>query len=391
MPQPATQRILIAGGGIGGLALAIALAQQGRASLVLEARSEFGPAGAGIQIGPNGVRVLEALGAAAPLRPHVGVPDAIHVHRGTTGARITALPLGTWIADRHGAPYWVAHRADLHAALKGVADGHSLIEIRTGFEIRRVRDTGSAIEVEAEGGVSEAGAALIGADGLWSAVRQAVAPGIAPEFAGASASRVVLPRETAGRLAENAVGLWLSPKAHVVHYPLRGGREIAAVVIAQESWQSRVWDAEADTQQLAVHLAPFDKGLSQVLLAAKGWRRWSLNRMAELPTFARGRAALIGDAAHPMFPYLAQGGVLALEDAVVLARLLGDKDVPVQAALAQFAQTRAARARRVQDASRRNGWIYHLAGPMALARDAVMAAAPERLMAGLDWLYGWRP
>lgn len=391
MPQPAAQRILIAGGGIGGLALAIALAQQGRASLVLEARPEFSPAGAGIQLGPNGVRVLEALGAAASLQPQVGVPDAIHVYRGATGARVTALPLGAWIANRHGAPYWVAHRADLHAALKGAADQHDLIEIRTGFQVQAVRELDAAIEIEDADGARETGEALIGADGLWSAVRQSVVPGLVPEFAGTSASRVVLERERAGRLAESAVGLWLSPNAHVVHYPLRGGREIAAVVIAQETWQSRVWDAEADKQQLAGHLAAFDTGLAEVLLAADGWRRWSLNRMAELPSFARGRVALIGDAAHPMFPYLAQGGVLALEDAMVLARMLCGRDVPMAAALAQFSQARAARARRVQGASRRNGWIYHLAGPLALARDAVMAAAPERLMAGLDWLYGWRP
>jgi salicylate hydroxylase len=254
-----------------------------------------------------------------------------------------------------------------------------------------VRQSAEEVEVQSEGGANEAGAVLIGADGLWSAVREAVAPGIVPEFAGASASRVVLPRDKAGRLAENAVGLWLSPTAHVVHYPVRGSAEIAAVVIAKENWQSRVWDAEADRGQLSVQLDAFDAELKRVLLGADGWRRWSLNRMPELPTWAKGRVALIGDAAHPMFPYLAQGGVLALEDAIVLAQLLtegGDDAV----ALSKFSEARRARARRVQEASRRNGWIYHLSGPMALARNAVMAATPgATLMAGLDWLYGWRP
>ncbi|MDX2204395.1 MAG: FAD-dependent monooxygenase [Hyphomicrobiaceae bacterium] len=390
MPVAASRRILIAGGGIGGLALAIALARRCRASLVLEGRAEFSPAGAGIQLGPNGVRVLESLGVAALLAPHVGVPEAVHVFRGGTGRQLAALPLGAWIAARHGAPYWVAHRADLHGALKAAADTHDLIEIRNGFEVSSVRQTDAMVEATAGNGARETGAALIGADGLWSAVRAAVAPGVTPRFAGASASRVVLARDKAGRLAANTVGLWLSPKAHVVHYPVRGGAEIAAVVIAEETWQSRVWDAEADRVQLAAHLAAFDESLANVLLAADGWRRWSLNRMDELPTWARGRTGLIGDAAHPMFPYLAQGGVLALEDALVLAGLLAETGREAEA-LASFSEARRARARRVQEASRRNGWIYHLAGPMGLARDAVMAAASgERLMAGLDWLYGWR-
>lgn len=385
------ERILIAGGGIGGLALAIALARRGRRSLVLEARDTFSPAGAGIQIGPNGVRVLELLGAAADLKPHVGVPEAIHVYRGASAKRIAALPLGAWIAERHGAPYWVAHRADLHAALKATAERHREIEIRTGFGVTRVEQDGHGVRVATADGATVEGPALIGADGLWSAVRGFLAPGVSPQFAGASACRIVLPRAQAGRLAENAVGLWLSPKAHLVHYPVRGGDEIAAVVIAEETWQSRVWDAEADPIQLSAHVSAFDDDLSAVLLRAGPWRRWSLNRMADLPTWASGRIALLGDAAHPMFPYLAQGGVLALEDAAVLAELL-TSGRPEAEALVRYSALRRERARRVQEASRRNGWIYHLSGPMALARDTVMAAAPgATLMAGLDWLYGWKP
>lgn len=390
MARLSAGRILIAGGGIGGLATAIALAKSGIASCVLEARPEFAIAGAGIQLGPNGVRVLQALGAADALAPSAGVPDAIHVYRGARGQRLAELPLGQWIANRHGAPYWVAHRSDLHSALLDTALRSSEIEIRLGYVVRSVRQSDEAVETVAESGECLRGTALVGADGLWSGVRGTVAPEAVPVFAGASASRTVIPRAAAGRLAQNVVGLWLHPKVHVVHYPVRGGDDIAVVVIAEEDWQSRVWDAQADRRQLAGHLAPFHADLVGTLERAPAWRRWSLNRMPQLPAWHNGRVVLIGDAAHPMFPYLAQGGVLALEDAATLAAILSRRRDDPAGAFQAFSATRRERAARVQGASARNGRIYHLSGALAMARDAVFAAAPGSvLMAGLDWLYGW--
>lgn len=387
-----TERILIAGGGIGGLALALALAKAGRASLVLEARPEFSIAGAGIQLGPNGTRILQHLGVAESLAPLAGVPEAIHVYRGTRGTRMARLPLGDWIAQRHGAPYWVAHRADLHAVLLEAARKTDLIEIEMGFSAVNVAEAGDTVELRSETGRVVRGAAVVGADGLWSRLRSHVKPGAAPAFAGASASRIVLPAERAGRLAESAVGLWLSAGAHVVHYPMRGGREIAVVVIAEETWQSRVWDAEIDRAHLGRALACFTRELEELLLDAPGWRRWSLHRLAQLPQWNAGRCVLIGDAAHPMFPYLAQGGVLALEDAVELATCLAVRGLDVANAFALFVSRRRERAARVQAASARNGRIYHMQAPMSFARDAAFTAAPGTLlMASLDWLYGWKP
>lgn len=391
MAKASAGRILIAGGGIGGLALSLALARVGCESLVLEGLPEFSIAGAGIQLGPNGVRVLRDLGAAEALAPKVGVPDAIHVHRGASGRSLARMPLGAWIAERHGAPYWVAHRADLHAALLGATAGNPRIEVRTGFAVASVRQDPAGVEVVSENGETVAGDALVGADGLWSVVRGEVAPDAAPIFAGASASRTVLPAAAAGRLAENAVGLWLSPRAHVVHYPVRGGADVAVVVIAQEFWQSRVWDAEADRRQLAAHLGAFAPELQDILLRASDWRRWSLHRLPPLPAWNKGRVVLIGDAAHPMFPYLAQGGVLALEDAASLAGFVAGSAGDLPQVFAEFSLARRARAERVQRASQRNGRIYHLSGAMELARDAVLATVPGHLpMASFDWLYGWK-
>jgi salicylate hydroxylase len=226
-----------------------------------------------------------------------------------------------------------------------------------------------------------------------------------PQPAGAIAMRTVVPAAAAQALDATTVGLWLSPVAHVVHYPVRHGREIAVVVIAREGHarpaervgrSGRSWDVPADAEQLRRRLAPFHASLAALLAPAADsspwpWRQWTLHTLPPLPAWVYGRIALIGDAAHPMLPYLAQGGALALEDAIVLAQCLHAAAEPCTA-LARFQAQRATRARRVQAASLRQGRIYHLPPPLSLGRDAVLALAPSAgLMARYDWLYGWRP
>jgi salicylate hydroxylase len=387
----ARQPILIAGGGIGGLALALALARRDHPSVVLERQQGFVPLGAGIQIGPNGMQVLQALGIADALRPFAGVPEAIVVHAGPSGRVLTRLPLGNWIASRHGAPYWVAHRGDLHRVLLHAAASEPHITIRTGFDVVSVSQTETGVTAADRSGATVAGRALIGADGLWSTVRHSFSGMPAPEFAGATATRTVIPAGQAGRLGIPAVGLWLNPQAHVVHYPVRSGSEIAVVVIASETWQSREWDAEADAATLLAQLAGFHPSLTSVLRDVSSWRKWSLYRLPPLPTWTSGRVALLGDAAHPMLPYLAQGGALAMEDALVLANCVYAAD-NVSAGLERYASLRRDRARSVQAASARQGRIYRLSPPLSHVRDVVFRLAPAtRLMARLDWLYDWRP
>jgi salicylate hydroxylase len=396
LPPP----VLIAGGGIGGLALALALARHRRPSIVLERQPVPTAAGAGIQLGPNGVRALRWLNVADALQSQVGMPEAIAVRAGASGRSLARLPLGGWIAGRHGAPYWVMHRGDLHGALAEAAAAHPLIEMRTGFEVAAIAQTDAGVSVRDAAGQALHGPFLIGADGLWSAVRQAMLPGCAPQPAGAVAVRTVVPAAAANRLDASAVGVWLNPAAHVVHYPVRGGREIAVVVIAREDGAipargGRGWDVEADADRLRRRLAPFHASLTETLMPASGptwpWRQWTLHTLPPLPAWVHGRICLLGDAAHPMLPYLAQGGALALEDAIVLAHCL-DAHAGAPAALARFAALRMPRARRVQAASLRQGRIYHMALPLAWGRDAVLSlASGSRLMAGYDWLYAWLP
>jgi salicylate hydroxylase len=389
--------VLIAGGGIGGLALALALASLGRRSLVVERQETPAAAGAGIQLGPNGVRALRWLGVADALQPQVGEPEAIAVRAGASGRRLVRLPLGRWIAERHGAPYWAMHRGDLYGALAAAAGAHPSIGIQTGFEVAAVEAEAGQVAVRDTGGRTLTAPVLIGADGLWSAVRRALRPEHVPQPAGAIAMRTVAPAAAVEGLDAPCVALWLSPAVHVVHYPVRRGREVAVVVIAREAdaRHGRGWDGQVDAGRLHRRLAPFHPALREALARAAvdpgQWRQWTLHTLPPLPAWAHGRVALLGDAAHPMLPYLAQGGALALEDAVVLAGCIHAAAEP-EAGLARFEALRAQRARRVQAASLRQGRIYHLPPPFSWARDTVLTLAPgSRLMAGYDWLYAWQP
>lgn len=388
----ASAPVLIAGGGIGGLATAIALAGHGIPSRVLEKRAQFSEAGAGIQLGPNGVRALRRLGIARDLAPNAGQPREIKVFSGGSGAMLTRLPLGDWIEARHGAPYWVVHRQDLLAALLAGAKRSDLIELVPGFEVVRFATNGEIVRAESSDGTGAEGRALICADGVFSRLRQQIDGRARLRFAGKTAARAVLDASAAAPVLDaEAIGVWMAPDAHVVHYPVRGGREIAVVVILDEDWQDEEWSAPADPARLQAALAPFAPVLRDALSPITDWRRWALFDSDPLTAWRRGRATVLGDAAHPLLPFLAQGGSLALEDAVTLADVLAAAGGDVEGALAVYAHARRARTTRVMAAARRNGRVYHLSGVAALARNAVLRALPPtQIMAGYDWVYGWK-
>jgi salicylate hydroxylase len=384
--------VIIAGGGIGGLAAALALARRQIPSLVLERRPEFTEAGAGIQIGPNGTAILRRLGVDAALAPHVGTPGHIVVHDGRDGTVLTRLPLGAWIEQRHSSPYWVAHRQDLHAVLLDRAKAEPLIALMLDAAFQSLdRQDGEGLCVTTRDHRTFKGAALIGADGIWSSVRRALFSPDDPVGSGLSAVRATIPVDPkrAAPLQRDTY-VWLRPDAHIVHYPVRGGAEIAVVCILNAPSASQDWSSSVDRGWVEPQIAAFPAEVRRLLATAPEWRRWSLFTLQPGFAISNGRTALLGDAAHPVLPFLAQGAVLALEDAVVLAdALAAHADIP--AGLASYARIRRDRNARVTAASRRNGRIYHLDGAMAAARNlALRGIGGERIMAGYDWLYGWR-
>jgi len=386
------RRVLIAGGGIGGLTAAIALGLRGRSVTVLE-RSTFGDeTGAGIQLGPNATQALRALGVLKAIEPAAFKPEAIWVFDGLSGRRPASMPLGTHAETRYGAPYLTLHRADLHAALLAACQASASVELRSGFEIATIRQHNARVIAESADGGDIEGEALIGADGLWSAVRKLIDPRARLRFAGATASRTLLPR--AGLpfpFDAPVVGLWIGPKAHLVHYPVHGGKNLNLVAVTEGGQAQQGWSQAGDPSALLSNFTNWCKEVKALLERANRWRSWSLYSLPPLSRWSEGRVALLGDAAHPVLPFLAQGAALAIEDAATLAAALDAQSDDPSAAFHHYAASRQARATRVQTLSQRFGRIYHLSGPMRLARNFILERRREdTALARFDWLYGFR-
>lgn len=390
-PAPSCQ-VVIAGGGIGGLATALALARKRIPSLVLERRDGFKDDGAGIQIGPNGTRILAALGAASFIEKRATSPDVLRIRDAATARELACFPLGPWIAARHGAPYWAAHRRDLHAALLAAAGRDPLVRLKTGNGVAGATENADRVAVTMMDGTTVECRALIAADGAWSRLRTDVFGAVRPSYTGKSAVRTVIPvSNVPDELSANEVNLWLGPNVHVVHYPVSAGEAVAVVAIFDDGRIAGDWNTPCNRNWVAGRTQTFTPLLKNFLAQPDTWRRWSLLALAKPPKLAVGRMALLGDAAHPILPFLAQGGVMALEDAMTVADALSAHAGDPSRAFASYAKARAARVRRVATASRMNGRIYHFGGIMARARNAAFERIPpEHFMRRYDWIYGWR-
>ena len=385
------RRGLIAGGGIGGLAAAIALGRGGIETSVLERSSFTEETAAGIQLGPNATRALATLGVLDAIEPFAFRPEAICIHDGPSGRRLQSVLLGKSAEERYGAPYLTLHRADLHAGLRAVAQDLTTVELRPSFAVTAIETRDGEVVAKDAAGSEAKGGSLIGADGLWSTVRSLVAPEASLCFTGATAWRALVPRAgLPSPFDAPVVGLWLGPRAHLVHYPVRGGDDLNVVAVAEGGVGSQGWNQAGDASALKLPFDRWAKDARSLLEQAAGWRGWSLYRLAPpLRRWSAGAIGLLGDAAHPVLPFLAQGAALAIEDALALAACMAACPGDPSPAFLRYEALRRPRTARVRRLSRRLGRIYHLGAPMRLARNLVLERRNEaEALKNFDWLYG---
>jgi salicylate hydroxylase len=396
----ASRTIVIAGAGIGGLTAALALAQRGFRAVILEKAERLEEAGAGLQLSPNASRVLINLGLEPRLKTVAITPDAISIMSAQGGGEIARLPLGEAATFRAGAPYWIVHRADLQSALLAQVRDNSDIELRLGSQFEDAATHAKGIAVGQRRGMSrqqETALALIGADGVWSQVRHQLFPQIQPQFSGLIAWRgTIEARQLPRELAPRRVQLWMGPNAHLVAYPISGGRQINVVAILPGTWSRPGWSEPGNPNDIKSHFsARWPGALRMMIGAVDEWRRWALFTLRDGGVWNSGPMALLGDAAHAMLPFAAQGAGMAIEDAAVLAKCLSesmtDSAAGIALSLQRYAGLRRFRLARVQRHARQSGRIYHLGGPVAYARDLIIrASSSQRLLARQDWIYDWR-
>ncbi|WP_311221628.1 MULTISPECIES: FAD-dependent monooxygenase [unclassified Acidovorax] len=395
--QKKNEWVLIAGGGIGGLAAAIGASRAGCEVRLFERAAAFAEVGAGVQIGPNVVRRLQDWGLQDALHAVAAFPERLQVRSALSGAELAALPLGAHIARRYGAAYATIHRADLHGVLLAAAQAHGTVQWHLGDAVVRHGDDGGQVVVGLASGHVAAGDALIGADGLHSGTRARLLGEAPARVSGHLAYRAVVRQsDLPAALRTAQVTAWLGPRLHVVQYPLRRGELMNVVAIRHGEPPADLegWDHAANAVDLESAVAGTCAALQDLLRAVPqagtGWRLWPLSDRPPVrgaQEMAKGRVALLGDAAHPMRPYLAQGAGMAIEDAAALQAALSLGDLPMAERLQRYAARRWQRVARVQERSRRNGRIFHAVGPVRWGRDLALRLAGDKLL-DLPWLYG---
>jgi 2-polyprenyl-6-methoxyphenol hydroxylase-like FAD-dependent oxidoreductase len=381
--------ILVAGAGIGGLSTAVALALKGFKVCIYERAPEIREVGAGLQMGPNGFRAFEQLHVAEAMRRITFKPDAIVLMDSPSGTEICRQELGDSFLQRFGYPYQVGFRADVQSVLLQAARTYpDLIEIHLGDGVGSFVQDDDGVLVELDSGKRAPGFALIGADGLWSQTRTAIVGDAQPRVSGHIAYRAVLPvSEVPSDILTDDVQVWVGPKHHLVCYKLRGGTLFNIVAIFHSARYLEGWDSEADISELRIGFADACQRVQKLLDHVQTWRMWVLCDRDPVQGWSSGRVTLVGDAAHPMLPYLAQGACMAIEDAVCLADKLSNCHGNVAAAFNAYENARFARTASVQRAAREMGELNHADGIAREMRNKALAARDPRDHEPNAWLF----
>ena len=383
--------VLVAGGGIGGIAAALALVRRGFAVKVLEQAPQLGEIGAGLQVGPNGFAAFDALGVGELARAKAVYTDEMVMHDALDEALVGRIPTGAAFIARFGNPYAVIHRADAHGALLEGALATGRIEVATSIQVQHVEQDASGVTVFDASGARHTGIALIGADGVKSVVRRQYV-GDAARVSGHVVYRAVIDKaDFPKNLQWNAASIWVGPNCHLVHYPLRGGEQYNVVVTFHsrdpEEWSVRTGSRE----EVLGYFEGICSKARQLIELPKDWTRWATADREPIAQWNFARATLLGDAAHPTLQYLAQGACMAMEDAVTLGEALRVNDNDFAQAFDLYQRSRVARTARIVLSAREMGRIFHAKGVERLVRnDLWRGRSPERFYDAMEWLYGWK-
>jgi 3-hydroxybenzoate 6-monooxygenase len=384
-----TLPILISGGGIGGLAAALVLARDGHAVTVFEQAPEFGEIGAGIQLGPNIFRMFDYLGMTEAINKVAFYPAGLGMNDVRTGEQVVRVPLGDLARATYGFPYGVIYRADLHDVFLQGCKALPNVTLRTGAKVESFAQGSDEVTVTLAGGETMAGSALIGADGMWSRIREAVVGDGKPRVSGHIAYRAVLKREDVpAHLWSDDVLLWGGEKTHLVHYPLRRGELFNLVAVFHSNKYDEGWNTFGDTAELTARFENACAPVQELLAKIETWKMWVLCDREPVKNWTDRRVTLLGDAAHPMLQYLAQGAGQAIEDAVVLREALRATRGDLPGAFQKYQQARYLRTGRVQLTARLYGDIYHASGVQRELRNQLFQSGEESAgFAGLKWMY----
>jgi len=383
-----TLPVLIAGGGIGGCATALALSERGIACRVFEQAEAFKEVGAGIQLGPNAFKMFARLGLTDAVNDVAWFPDRLVMMDNFTGERVVSMALDEAHMARFRYPYGVIHRADLLDVIVAACRARpDLIELNTSSKVVAHEDRGHSVAITLQNGEKHEGVALIGAEGLWSRIRESVIGDGKPRVSGHIAYRAVLPRsEVPEDLWSPSIVLWGGEKRHLVHYPLRRGELYNLVAVFHSQRYEEGWDAYGDPAELNERFASAVPQCKRLLEKIDSWRMWVLCDREPVKNWSSNRITLIGDAAHPMLQYLAQGAVMSMEDAWVLANAVQDAGGDYPQAFRAYQQTRYLRTARVQLTARFYGDIYHAAGVTRELRNQLLSQS-KGSSEGMAWLY----